>query len=250
MKTLLKLLLLLASIVYLAYSFIHSPKVENDVVCSKIEVTFGDSIKEGFINQTEIEKILQKENLHPINQPIDSVKGQKLVTTLLKNKYIKTANCYKSPKGVVKLEITQRRPILRVMPDEGNEYYIDEEGVQLPTNDYTAYVVVATGHITKEFSKEKLPALAKYIEEDEFWKSQISQIHVNKSGKIDLYNRVGEDMVVHYGNCDSIAKKFLHLKAFYEKVLPEAGWNTYSTINVNYDNQIIGTRRSKKEKER
>ena len=247
MKTLLKLFLLLAAVVYWGYTFIHSPKVENDVVCSKVELAYADSVTDGFIDTAEVEKMLKKENLHPVGKKLDSIKGKAIVACLLKNKYIKTASCYKTPQGVVNIEIAQRKPILRVMPNDGEDYYIDAEGTQLSTSDYLAYVVVASGYISKQFSKEKLPDLAMFLEADTFWKSQISQIYVDKSGKVDLYGRVGEDQVIHFGSTDSIDKKFKHLRAFYD-VLPEAGWNTYSDITIAFDNQIVATRRKAESK--
>lgn len=243
MKTVLKLLLLLAATSYMIYSFIHSHNMENDVVCSKVEVKFTDSITDGFISAQEVERILKKGGVYPIDKRLDSVQGKKIVECLLKNKYVKHAACYKNPKGVIEIELKQRTPIMRIMPEMGDDYYIDREGFKLPANEYLAHVVVASGHVTPDFAQKELPPLGLFIEENSFWKDQISQIYVTKSGKIDLYMRVGEDQVVHFGNTDSIDRKFKHLRAFYEKVLPEAGWNTYSEISVAYDNQIIGTRR-------
>ncbi|MBQ2121053.1 MAG: cell division protein, partial [Bacteroidaceae bacterium] len=138
MKTLLKLFLLLAAVVYWGYTFIHSPKVENDVVCSKVELSYADSVTDGFIDKAEVEKMLKKENLHPVGKKLDSIKGKAIVACLLKSKYIKIASCYKTPQGVVNIEIAQRKPILRVMPNDGEDYYIDAEGTQLSTSDYLA----------------------------------------------------------------------------------------------------------------
>ena len=244
MKTLFRLFLLLVATSYLVYTFIHSPKVENDVVCSKVEINFADSITDGFIDTNEVKQILMSAGQYPVDKHIDSVSGKNIVTSLLKNKYIKTADCYKTPKGVVHINLTQRKPIMAVLPEDGNAYYIDKEGAILPANKYLSYLTAVSGNISKEFAQKKLPALAQYIEANKFWKDQISQIYVTKGEKIDLYTRVGEDQVIHFGNTDSIDRKFRHLKAFYEKVLPEAGWNTYSEITVAYDNQIIGKRRT------
>ena len=79
----------------------------------------------------------------------------------------------------------------------------------MSTSDYLAYVVVASGYISKQFSKEKLPDLAMFLEADTFWKSQISQIYVDKSGKVDLYGRVGEDQVIHFGSTDSMVVQLI-----------------------------------------
>jgi cell division protein FtsQ len=37
-------------------------------------------------------------------------------------------------------------------------------------------------------------------------------------------------------------KKFENLRLFYEKGLPQVGWNTYREIDISYEDQIVGRR--------
>lgn len=46
--------------------------------------------------------------------------------------------------------------------------------------------------------------------------------------------------VIVFGTTDSISQKFRNLYTFYEKVLPEVGWNKYSEISVEHLSQVIG----------
>jgi len=51
--------------------------------------------------------------------------------------------------------------------------------------------------------------------------------------------------VVNIGNADGFDNKFAKLKLFYSEVLPKRGWNTYDTISVKWNHQIVATRRVK-----
>jgi len=45
--------------------------------------------------------------------------------------------------------------------------------------------------------------------------------------------------LILFGPMDEIEEKFKKLKLFYKEVLPKKGWNTYSSINLKYKNQIV-----------
>ena len=56
------------------------------------------------------------------------------------------------------------------------------------------------------------------------------------------------NQVIHLGRPDSLQKKFRNLMAFYEKVMPEVGWNKYTNIDISHTNQIIALKRDKRGK--
>lgn len=89
---------------------------------------------------------------------------------------------------------------------------------------------------------KQLFELAKFINEDKFWKSQISQIFINQNNDIEMTPRVGSHNIV-LGDANQIEEKFQKLLIFYKKGLNNTGWNNYSTINLKYKNQVVCTKR-------
>ncbi len=81
-----------------------------------------------------------------------------------------------------------------------------------------------------------------YIDGNDFWSAQIDQIYVDRKDEIDLIPRVGNH-TVHLGTFDNYREKLRNLSAFYDKVLPEVGWNKYSVINLEFSDQIVCKRR-------
>ena len=80
---------------------------------------------------------------------IVSVDKDSLEYILVRNSVIKSAQVYYTLDGYFHVEITQRKPVLRIMSGEG--YYVDEDGKIMPlSRKYTSRVVVATGNIYPE----------------------------------------------------------------------------------------------------
>jgi cell division protein FtsQ len=56
--------------------------------------------------------------------------------------------------------------------------------------------------------------------------------------------RVGEH-IIYLGRPVNVEKKLQRLEKFYRYGLSVAGWNKYSYINMEFDNQIICKKRKK-----
>lgn len=80
------------------------------------------------------------------------------------------------------------------------------------------------------------------MQKNPFWDAQIEQIYVLSDQNVELVPRVG-DHLIYLGRLKDYDQKLARLKEFYQKALNKVGWNKYSRINVEFDNQIICTRR-------
>ena len=127
---------------------------------------------------------------------------------------------------------------MRIISDNGDNYYIDTRGKVMPHMHYSADLVVATGHISKQYAHSKLLPIGRLLKYDKFWDNQIEQINVDSPGNVELFPRIG-DHVVYIGQPVRVTQKLKRLKAFYAQVLNQVGWNKYSRIDIEYDNQII-----------
>lgn len=239
MKTFIKLLLLLGIVVYLVFAFAEFTTHGNKTVCRSVSFTVADSSHAGFITSEEADRILRASGLYPVGRQMKQIDGTAIERALKKNSFIDSVSCYKSPDGVVNVLIQQRLPLLRVIADNGEDYYIDDKGNPMNPQGYSADLVVATGNITRDFSKKYLAQLGRFLHNDSFWNDQIEQIYVTPQQRIEMVPRVGNHTIL-LGTPDSISIKFRNLYTFYEKVLPEVGWNKYTAILVEHVSQIVG----------
>jgi cell division protein FtsQ len=229
---------LLLCYIALAAFFFKESRQEN--VCRDLVIVVKDSLEKHFITGAEIKSLLKNAQLNPVGRPMESVDTELIESELMKNQQIASVEVYKTPSGIIKLEVVQKLPVLRVI-SIGANYYVDNRGGTMPVSGrYVAHVPVATGHIEKELATTDLYEFALFLQKDEFWNNQIEQIHVQPSGEIVLIPRVGEHRIV-LGYLDDFRGKLDKLQLFYEQAIPKMGWNKYSIINLKFRNQIVCT---------
>jgi cell division protein FtsQ len=70
----------------------------------------------------------------------------------------------------------------------------------------------------------------------------VEQLNILEDGSIEMVPRVG-DHIVFLGSPTNFENKLARLEKFYRYGLSKAGWNKYSYISVEFDNQIICKKR-------
>ena len=230
--------LMLVSVIVLLKSFTF--KQQEQVKCQQFDVLITAS-KEHFLNTEMIHNLLKNKNLHPLGKAYKEIRIKKMEQGIINHAAVKTANVYSDISGNMSVNITQRKPIARVVAAK-ESYYMDEDGKYMPlSNQFTARALVISGNIAAVDSQD-LFQMAKYIYKNPFWKAQVIQIHIEEDESLTLIPRVGYHQIV-FGKIINVAEKFNNLKLFYEKGIAYRGWNSYSSINVKFKNQIVCTKK-------
>ena len=215
-----------------------------EAVCPGMELVINDSIDYGFISKREILRLLNNKKLSPIGKKISEINVRELEEELKKHPLIGNAECYRTPGNRIGIEITQRVPILRVMAANGEQYYIDDKAHTMPVPNSAANVAIVTGHVDKAFATKELYEFGMFLQKNPLWKAQIQQINVTTAKELELVPQVG-DHIIFLGKPNHYENKFERLKTFYKKGLNEIGWNKYSRISLEFNNQIICTKKEK-----
>lgn len=247
MKKIIKLLLLVGLIVYLVFAFIRFNKNKKETECTKVTITVTDADKADFVTVEDIKAILKDTKLDPVGKELNKIHLGKIKKAIDGHQFVLQSLCYSTPKGEVIIEVSQKLPILRVMPNNGEGYYIDAKGGKIPHVQYPADVVVVTGNVVYSKAKPVLATFGQILLEDSFWNDMIEQINFRADGTIELTPRLA-DHVVSLGKPTDIAKKLARLRTFYEKVMNEVGWNKYSHISLEYNNEVVCTKKETENK--
>ena len=81
-------------------------------------------------------------------QALDDINVERLEQMLEAEPFILDAEAYVTAGNHIVIDINPREPILRVIDNNGYNYYLDRDGVQMPLSDhFTAKVLVATGSL-------------------------------------------------------------------------------------------------------
>lgn len=227
-------------LVFAAYYFEDKPKED---ICTNFEVVVSGSDGEVFVNTKDIHKFVKEKGLDPVGVPLKDINTSDIEEVILTNQLIGKAAIYITNNNKIIAEIQERKPILRVISNTGENYYIDNTGERMPLSPrFTAYLPVATGSIKEDFAKTDLYNFTLFLSKDKFWNAQIEQIVVLPNKEIQLIPRVG-DQVIILGGLENYKRKLDKLMTFYQNGLNETGWNKYSVINLKFDKQVVCTKR-------
>lgn len=242
MKVFWKMLLLVGMAAYLVFAFVNFNRSKDNRVCNKVSVMITDKEKANFVTEEDIRQILKDAKLSPEGKKMADVKLLSIKRAVDGHQFVLHSTCYSHPNGEVVIEVSQKLPVLRVMPSVGEGYYIDADGNKINHVNYPADVIVVTGNVNYNKSKKYLTTFSQIIQHDEFWNDMIEQINFTTNGSIELSPRLG-DHIVALGKPQDIGLKLSHLKTFYEKVINKVGWNKYCRISLEYANQVVCTKR-------
>ena len=99
--------------------------------CAWLRVEVADSLDRRFVESDELRRLIAREGLLPEGQPMDEISCQAIEDCLLKHDMVRTAECFKTYQGGVRVRVTQRVPALYVMSSEG-AYYVDKDRQIMP----------------------------------------------------------------------------------------------------------------------
>jgi cell division protein FtsQ len=214
---------------------------QNEKICKKVSINVDNEYNNYFIGDKEVKDLLTREG----ERNLEDLKN--LEKRIEANKFVDDADVYRGLDGNIHVKVKQNRPIARIIRSD-QDVYIDTEGRTLPLSDrYTARVIPVTKSaliksLDNEFFQDSTGkhylSLLKFIEDDQFWKAQIAQMHIDGKGKVSFLPQVGEH-TIEFGKPVEVEAKFRKLMIFYKEVLPVMGWDKYKRVNVEYEDQII-----------
>ena len=245
MKTAIKIFLLLAVVGYLVVAVWKFSGQAEDRTCEGVRVEIIDSIPDGFITDDYIRSVLTRNKISPEGMKIREINLEQIEQLMLDESHVEHASCYYDAAGRLCIKVVPQQPILHVISQKGEDYYLSSTGLTMTTANFNVDLCVATGNVTKKFASERLLELARFIHDDLFWSEQIEQIHVVSPEEIELYPRVGQH-VIELGTADNFQEKLNRLRVFYREGLERVGWNKYKTISLAYDGQIVCTKATNK----
>ena len=192
-----------------------------------------------FITNETVSKLLIQNYGGIKNVPKETLVLNELENALKSNPMIKSAEVYVAVNGTLNAEIEQKTPIARVSTNAS--YYIDDEGSFMPlSSNYSARVPLVTGYVEKN-NLNNVYKIAHKIRSDEFLKMHVIEIHQDLNKQLFLRLRQC-DFLVQLGSVDFLDKKINNLKAFYKKNLKDKKLNSYSKVNLQFENQVICTK--------
>lgn len=179
---------------------------------------------------------------------------ERVETVIEGQAFVAEADAFVDDDLELNITVRQRVPLLRIIAESGQNYYLDEDGVRMPLSDYyTARVPVVTGNVAlwqDDFMDHpahqlyQLVELARLLREDDFLDALVEQIYLNAKGELILAPKVG-DQVIYLGRYHqpTTRERLDRLKIFYREGLPYEGWRKYKSFDLRYADQVVAKKR-------
>ena len=182
--------------------------------------------------------------------PIKTFDLQQLEDRLERNLWIRNAELFFDNNDVLHADITEREPVARVFMVNGQSFYIDDMGEQLPiTNDQVARVPVFTsfpnettaGRKKDSVLQEQVKQMGHFLLKSDFWMAQVDQVNINNY-EFELVPKLGNHLI-QFGDTEKMEQKFNRLLLFYKNIMNKTGWNYYNVLDVRFNKQLVAVRR-------
>ncbi len=214
--------------------------------CSRVYIKIDHDSGLFFVNDADVTNAISSFYKADITgEPIKDLQFQGLEEQIESNPYVGNADVYSDNKGCVYVDVVQRKPLVRVVNNNGVSYYLDTEGQKMPlSSKFTARVVVATGSIDYTENEEVLTGLVelcRFISADEFWQAQFEQISITGKGDFELVPKLG-NYIIRIGKPVELHEKFEKLMIFYKEVLKNFDSDEFRVINLKFTDQIVCTK--------
>ncbi|MBR9921311.1 MAG: hypothetical protein GYB31_10770 [Bacteroidetes bacterium] len=184
-------------------------------------------------------------------RPIKWLDVSRVERVLQDDPFVDKADVFVDANNLVHIEILQREPLMRVIDNNGLNYYLDPDGNQMPLSPhFTARVLVVTGSVppyVEDFKQRKghlmndIFDLGHRITKDPLWNSLFEQVHV-QDGQFKMIPKVGSQHI-EFGNYTDVEDKFHRLEVFYQEGMSREGWNKYKSIDLRYEGQVVCVKR-------
>ena len=242
MKLFLKISAVILLLGYLIASFVLFSEDDRRVRCQNLYITVIDSTECDLIKADDIYDYIERLGLSPVGKSCRLVNTEAIEQSVRQIDILRDVQCYHKRNGDIYLTVEQRHPVMRVVTDENESYYLDENGATIAVNNmYLDYLPLVLGCIDDTLPAVDLLPMVRYISADSFWNAQTEHIYVSPQHEVSLMPRVGGHVIL-LGTPDEYEDKLARVLAMYKQVMPRIGWTVYDTISVKYSGQVLCTR--------
>jgi cell division protein FtsQ len=225
--------------------------------CSSINITIEGVDNNFFVDKKDIlNSITAFVGGNPVGKTISAFDLRKLEKLLGKDIWIKTSQLFFDNNNRLMVKVVEREPMARVFTSGATTFYIDSSLTMLPLSEkFSARLPVFTG-----FPSDKLVlstadssllkdilTVSMAIQKDPFSMALIDQVDITRERNFEMVPKIGNTIIV-FGDATNVEEKLNKLQMFYRQVMGKAGWNKYSTVNVQYSGQVVAKRKGAEDK--
>lgn len=260
MRKWLKIVFGILAFILMIVGIVYAQQMQRQATMNEPEIIIRIKDENSLISKEEVNEYLKINDLFHVGMTFEQIDFDKIERELKNMSQILDVKVYAQIGNDWKINILQKKPIVRIFNSKNKSYYIDEFGSIIKSDVYhSSKVLVANGNITDDkrvfgsnsiinsdslktiSSLNQIYLISKYVCNNPFLSAQISQVYLREDGDFILVPQIGDQVIV-FGTAHSeseIKRKFEKLSTFYKEGIAYEGWDKYKEINLKYSKQIV-----------
>ena len=207
-------------------------------LCTQVDIVVEDSVSRQYVDAMELEGYLKARGYYALTKAMSEVDCHMIELLLLKHEMIRTASCYKTPFGAVRIRVTQRVPVLCVKTAEGN-YLVDADRRVMPyRSGMKLDVPVFTGAISKCAATEEYYDFVLWLQDNSYWGERIRDVYV-RNPKLVVLSQKDYSAKIVLGKLDGYEDKLARLRSLYKKGFDVLGYPECRELDLRYAGQVV-----------
>ena len=212
--------------------------------CRSLRYMIEDREERLYLTEIELTQLLRAKDLYPVNRVVAPTTLHQIEKTIAQHPMVRTAQCYITPRGEMKIRITQRLPLLRVQtPIE--VYFIDtDRRVMAYRESVRDKVPVVTGNVGVTQASNSLADFALWLQKNDYWRPRIHHLQVQNPQMVYLYLSDQHSVIsvqrVVLGSMRGYEAKLNKLRVFLEDGKEALKDKQYMEIDLRFRGQIVG----------
>lgn len=211
---------------------------QRDEKCQRLVCRIVDADERAYVDEAELVALLKRHNAYPVGEYLHRVNLQQMENLVREHPMVRTAECYTSEDGSVRLRITQRVPLLKVVT--ANEaYFVDTDRKRMPVREEVRDTVLCvTGKVGEQTATGHIADFAEWLQDNVYWQPRIATLEVQDPRHVRLHQRrKGETILL--GELDGYERKLQNAKRFYLQTQcidkPH-----YTALDLRFRSQVVG----------
>lgn len=221
-------------------------------VCRAVHIELKNAESNPFLTQGDVRHLINTDN-HLLGTPLNEIHLTAVEKRLRETEYVRGVQAHFNPKGELNLNAELRVPIARFLDNSRQSFYLDSDLNVMPLNHKrSVQVLLVRGNVLATQPRafvphpEPRPELLRIVEaihRDTLLKSWLAEAYVEPNGFITFYPEFGQ-MPIEFGTAHGYAAKLRKLRAFFTQVIRQTGWDRYTRLRLQFENQVVAVRKT------
>ena len=203
-----------------------------------------DKAERMYLTESELNMLLYAEDVYPLGRKLNLVSLHRIERAIKAHPMVRTAECYLTPRNEVRVQITQRVPMLRVQTNTDTWLVDTDRRVMQARAAVKDTVLIVRGNVGTQMAVTQLADFAEWLQENKYWNARVHHLYVQSPFMLylslkDANGQMQNERLV-LGAMNGYERKLKKMRTFMENAGEAIEGKNYIEFDLRFKGQVIG----------